>query len=451
MKKTLMQIVFLIEIIAICVSIVWFVMTGSWSAFLAICTTTGTLIVTSLNWLPLPQKFSSLFRRTKNNQQQLPKGHIIAEFFEEYYKNAGLNIFQRAGIKYPVFYTSCPSEQEQNPNSILDENLIEEQISKNFVIDSKKHFVALEASGLKVRRGTTYVMEKVSISGPDSKIKIRSRLGMYEDMLRTCDVLREETEKVFEKKTWSYANYETLKSKLKLRNKYSQFVANPYLDGKGRSATLGILTLIVFRDEDIEEHKTPTAYRAVLVRRSKLCATYPGYYHVAPSFVFQPSVGFYKEEYDVVLNIYREYMEELFGLPEAESNPGIMYSKWIYHQDEVKDLKSLIDSSDESIKANLYLTGYAMSALDLRPQICTLLIIHDPGWLRRQKFKYNWEWETPKEQLSQGINVLKPIDITQSESEISKILNSIDLIPEAAVAFWLGVDRAKKEIKHLTY
>jgi len=144
-------------------------------------------------------------------------------------------------------------------------------------------------------------------------------------------------------------------------------------------------------------------------------------------------------------------MEELFGPPEAESNPGIMYSKWIYHIDEVKDLKSLIDSSDEGLKAKLYLTGYAMSALDLRPQICTLLIIHDPNWLRRQKFKYNWEWETPKEQLSQGSRVLKPIDIMQSENDISKILSTVDLVPEAAVAFWLGVDRAKSEMEHLSF
>lgn len=450
MKKILIPIVLLIEITATCASIVWFIIARDWSSFLAACTALSTLIVTLLNWFPPSQKFSLFPQKTNSNQQQLPKNHIIAEFFEEYYKNVGLHIFQRVGIKYPVFYTSCPPEQEENLNSILDENLTEEQISKNFVIDGEKYFVALETSGLKVHRGTTYVMEKVDISNADSKIKIHSRLGMYEDMLRTCDVLRNETDKIFKKKIWSYGNYEALKSKLKLRNKYSRFVANPFLDGKGRSATLGILTLIVYRDEDLEEHKLPTTYRAVLARRSKLCATYPGFYHVIPSFVFQPSVGFYKEEYDVVLNIYREYMEELFGLPEAESNPGIMYAKWIYHLDEVKDIRSLIDSSDENLKAKFYLTGYAMSAFDLRPQICTLLIIHDPNWLRRQKFRYNWEWETPKEQLNQGGRILKPIDIMQSENDISKILNNIDLVPEAAVVFWLGVDKAKKEIERLS-
>jgi len=286
MKKIFMPIVLLIEIIATCASVVWFIMARDWPAFLAICTAIITLIITMLDWLSSSQKFSLFPRRTKINQQQLPKNHIIAEFFEEYYKNVGLNIFQHAGIKYPVFYTTCPPEQEKNLNSILDENLIEEQISKNFVLDGEKHFVAVEASGLTVHRGTTYVMEKVDISNIDSKIKIHSRLGMYEDMLRTCDVLREEADKIFGKKTWSYRNYETLKGKLKLRNKYSQFVANPFLDGKGRSAALGILTLIVYRDEDIEEHKTPTTYRAVLARRSKLCATYPGYYHVVPHLYF---------------------------------------------------------------------------------------------------------------------------------------------------------------------
>jgi hypothetical protein len=39
----------------------------------------------------------------------------------------------------------------------------------------------------------------------------------------------------------------------------------------------------------------------------------------------------------------------------------------------------------------------------------------------------------------------------QSENDISKILNTVDLVPEAAVAFWLGVDRAKSEMEHLSF
>ena len=111
MKKILMPIVLLIEIIATCASIVWFIKAGDWSSFLAICTAIITLIVTVADGFSPTQKFSLFPQKTKTNQQQLPKSHIIAEFFEEYYKSAGLTIFQRLGIKYPVFYAPCPPEQ----------------------------------------------------------------------------------------------------------------------------------------------------------------------------------------------------------------------------------------------------------------------------------------------------------------------------------------------------
>jgi hypothetical protein len=231
-------------------------------------------------------------------------------------------------------------------------------------------------------------------------------------------------------------------------------VADPLVDASGRCAALGILTLVVYADESVRNGTVSPTYKALLVQRSEYCATYPGYYHVVPSGVLQPFTANYVVEFDVVRSVYREYAEELFGSEEAQRNVGVVSPDWIYGLKVVQDLESLLRTPKGGRGAQLLLTGYATSAVDLRPQICTLLLITDPQWCRNPGFKFNWEWASFSQQMEQvsqddkatSTRILTPVDINQPETAIMSALSEVDVVPEAFAAFWLGVDKAKRII-----
>lgn len=107
-----------------------------------------------------------------------------------------------------------------------------------------------------------------------------------------------------------------------------------HLDGAGRTAAIGIATLLALR--------MPRGYDPVLGRIApKAMPHRAGQRHVVPSGMFAPP-------YSVTANVANELKEEL-GL----------------------DLSA----------GRLYLSGAAVNLLNLRPEICTVFVMDDPGTL----------------------------------------------------------------------
>lgn len=105
-----------------------------------------------------------------------------------------------------------------------------------------------------------------------------------------------------------------------------------HLEGSGRTAAIGIATLLALR--------RPPGYDLVLGRLApKAMAHRAGQRHVAPAGMFAPP-------YSVTANVAVELREEL-GL----------------------DLSA----------GRLYLSGAAVNLLNLRPEICTVFVMDDPG------------------------------------------------------------------------
>lgn len=106
------------------------------------------------------------------------------------------------------------------------------------------------------------------------------------------------------------------------------------LRGAGRTAAIGISTLLALR--------TAHGYELVLARVGpKAMPHRAGQWHVAPSGMFAPP-------YSVIENVARELREETGLRLEA---------------------------------GRLYLSGVAVNLLNLRPEICTLFTVDDPGRL----------------------------------------------------------------------
>src|SRR5207253_2781531 len=93
--------------------------------------------------------------------------------------------------------------------------------------------------------------------------------------------------------------------------------------------------------------------------------------------------------------------------------------------------------------AQLFLTGYACNLLNLRPEICSLLIIHDPKWHLSDKIRTNWEFLSQVEaHETRRESVYFTVDVSRQDDIIANQLKQIPgtFVPPGAAAFWLGVD-----------
>ncbi|MGC8831132.1 MAG: hypothetical protein ACP5PQ_00915 [Thermoproteota archaeon] len=89
--------------------------------------------------------------------------------------------------------------------------------------------------------------------------------------------------------------------------------------------------------------------------------------------------GDYGKEYSIWQHqVEREYLEEVFEYKELKTPPITTTYMWYKDKPELKYLQSLIEEK----KAGFYLTGVAVNLLNLRPEICTLLLINTSDWIK---------------------------------------------------------------------
>jgi hypothetical protein len=152
---------------------------------------------------------------------------------------------------------------------------------------------------------------------------------------------------------------------------------------KRRHAGLAISTVIATRTMDGD-------YLMHVRRRSQKTAVHSGLLHVLPAGMFQADIA-PELERDIEFAVVREYGEELFGneFDSNRDNPHYIRHEW----KEVSSIDRLIENGD----ADLIHTGILLNRLNLRPEICCVLMIHQPGWFELQPVAVNWEYVKRKD------------------------------------------------------
>lgn len=345
----------------------------------------------------------------------------VVEFLEFYYDLPAIRIDQQA---YPVTIVKKGDEYE-TLDGILGK--LNTNTRVDFVSPDPQYRNILLKLSRTLYDGRTYVMDEF-VDG-----KMNCSLGYYYDALTTCDALEFELLRKVDIDHIKVRDFPKLAKSLKHRNSYKTVVHNPSVNGRGRSAAIGLSTLIVF--------KLGNDYRCLVRMRAKETATHQELLHVLPSAMFQPEYGYIDEEYSVQHNNFREYLEEVFGKKELEHPSGALTYNYFYSAPELQVLRQLL--SDK--RAELILTGYTMNLLNLRPEICSLLLIHDPEWCK-QDFGANWEFMKFGDIYEHRQDVLPPIEISRSNRDIVNQIQSMSLafVPPGAAAFWLGIEKARQ-------
>jgi hypothetical protein len=92
------------------------------------------------------------------------------------------------------------------------------------------------------------------------------------------------------------------------------------------------------------------------------------------------SVGSRAGAFSVFATAAREFVEELSGVEELETGDGRVDPQAIYRR---REAPLLIDMLEHGTAALLY-TGVGVNLLALRHEICTVLVLDDPGWYERE-------------------------------------------------------------------
>jgi hypothetical protein len=330
--------------------------------------------------------------------------------------------YQQQGITHPLLWFPAHPDQRADVDSVLGRLYVANgrgglSTAPQFPVYDHGYLNTIRNSGRNVFNGVTFSLKTLKTN----PLKIDGQLGYYFDMLATCAAFERELRD---------AAAETY-IRLPARSRYHREVQplSALRSGRGRSAAIGGACLLVFKQQG--------RYQAVLGRRSARAATDPGFFHLLPAFIFQPLSATVQEgEWSIRRHIYREFLEELFGMPEVSAPERLDY---FAEHPALVDLEQMLATG----QAGLYLTGISLNLLTLRPEISALLLIHDENWYARvtapaSPFRLDVEAET-----QQGLTL---VPIESDAALLAALPPAVHTImpPQATAALWEGVALARQ-------
>jgi hypothetical protein len=323
--------------------------------------------------------------------------------------------FERNGVTYPVV-VDYPDEDTANaPDKLLGKYRTDMMGPADFAFYDYAYLHTLQNRHHHLYNGVTFILDQIK----RKPLRLNVRLGRYYDMLATCGALQNELEAA------AIHRFMRLPGRTQLHRRLDP--QESLLRGQARSAAVGIAVLVVFYDGE--------TYKAIIAQRGTGNATDSGRYHVMPAFIFQPRTQDVEEyEWSIEHHIWREYLEELFGLPEDSDD-------WQNHP-AYTDIQARLKAGT----ASLHLTGMVTNVMTLRPEICTLLLIRDADWYERITDPQSDIYLNAHAEAHEG--QVQLINILTNALMASSLPADIHLrmAPQGAVALWLGSDLARQLI-----
>lgn len=329
-------------------------------------------------------------------------------------------LLEAAGHVYPVAIFPSPDNLATRPDAILATPLDRTVQPDGDLLPGSAHYrAAAHRLGSRTVDLPCYTMRRLT-SGPG--LRTEAALGSYHRALDTCDELAWELAVQAERLgDDAFGDLEALDAALAGRSQLHAAVPDPVLDGRRRSAALGVSVLLAYRDGD-------QVRLAIQQRSPHTLAAHMGLHHVAPSFMFQPTGPDAAADFSVLRGVHREYLEELFDRPEPAS------------LDDDPCLDHLLDLQARGL-VHVRLTGVAVDLLNLRPEVCLLVFIDTSEWVRHhtgladraQRFALCDEW-AQREAVPPSLAYQRHDDRLLPAAGLCPTC----FVPPGAAALWLG-------------
>ena len=346
---------------------------------------------------------------------------VVTEYLLDLYQ---CRPFTRRSIEHPVTVYYPDEEQTSDVDSVLDPSLPRPEV-RDFAAYDHEFLHELKRTKSGLYNGSTFTMQHLS----QRPLRLRGAVGRYFDMLATTAALDRELRSAAVE-GWIRASS---------RAAYHREVEprRALRCGLKRSATIGICTLIVFNDQG--------TYRALLARRSSKTAFEERMYQVLPTMTFQPTTPEFTnaQEWSIRHQVLREVLEELFDAPER---PGARERDYFYRHPALVYLQELLQAG----QAQLDLTGVVINLLTLRPEVATLLLVHDPRWYERiTAADSDMPLRLADEFERDSLMSVPMMDDTELLDRFRPDELHLMMPVHVTAVLWLGIDRARSEIRRV--
>ncbi|MSU61059.1 MAG: hypothetical protein EXS31_01480 [Pedosphaera sp.] len=302
--------------------------------------------------------------------------------------------------------------------------------------------------------GATYDMDSIvqTKRGP----KLSCKMGRYFLSVSTSDTLEDELVTALSSNPDSPVTLEQLSHRKWLHDRIAGH--DPVCAGACRSSAVGLTALTVFLDQN--KH-----YCCFVHARSRAVQTYHDLFHVIPSGMFQPQYlpAEPQREFSIKHVFLREFYEELYDAKDVERDGGYPNPEHFYEKRPVKRILEMLNSDNPRFGARLYFTGLGVNLMNLRADICALLLIRDQNWFEHEgrqdeaPLKFNFEYwradgakSVPASPDSLGTDKITRLCPLNDQLEIieshRKHLHSSTTVSMAAAAIQLGLKVARRAI-----
>lgn len=293
----------------------------------------------------------------------------VYEFLAELYYDVDVLIGPNG--PFPMGIIDIPLNAKEQPEDILGRIVTKE---KQYAVLEPKIIAAIKRRGSTIWNGTTFSLDELVLNYNNEATEIKAHLGSYYDMVSSADYL--EYECIAAMETSALVGLDQLSARSRCITKYNSPL-DCLLHGGGVDAVIAISTLVVYLHED--------QYWLLCDVRSKMVAEYGDLYHVIPSFIFQPVTNTSKHnlkvEWSIKHNIFREYLEELFNVPEVKRAGRPVAPDFFYGHPNLRLLQEYLRTGSAQLRG----VAFAFNLLTHRPEILTLLLIQDESWFDQQK------------------------------------------------------------------
>lgn len=355
---------------------------------------------------------------------------ILLQFYKE------KNMLKYGSLTYPVvFYRN-----NFNDKSIefLEKKMIFIDIGNKISYEKNfeyRHHASTVTRSLNFPSKVTFALSEIK-----EDLSIEYYASDYFSGIDTSEVLKWELSKTIDEASRKNLENESqiinfVLENLPYRRKIEQETSGNLLSGQGRIATLGVSMLFVYKDKD-EKY-----YYTIGMRSAQGVAVQPGFYHIAPAGMFQTEAnltmlvdkGELVEETSPKKRILCEFLEEIYGLEEYKEPKKTLaeMQENIY----IQEVEKLIEKGE----ANFLFSGIAFDLINLRPELCFVLLVRNYSQILVENIAGNDEYVNKRV-------LKKPITHLEQTGDLPEYLKPEVVVAAGAAAIFEGY-KLIKELK----
>lgn len=358
--------------------------------------------------------FKKLRKKIQTKFNKIINSKEYKEFKYNYLKNYyGEYLFTKDPLndnkKIPAFIIEYEKLKENEPVDSINyyDNLANDKSKMSHIFNLKHHknyknkiihkeYNIIIGDKIKFPNRPGFMLKEIETK-KDKMIGFTSYIGTYAENVYSSHILEYEIYKLYCKLKKKSFKKQLLKSKVRnkiynISNKdiknnstksLKKITKNILLSGKGRKSLLSTQMIVLMKNTDNE-------YDIKIIQRSSNVAIAPGFYQLIPSGGFELEDNIKeinKEDYSIGCAIFKEYLEELFGIDEFKNNTQYSLNKSLMETDCIKEIEIMLKNGDAYFK----FLGLIFNFTNLRYELSFALVINDENYIKNHKFLGNGE------------------------------------------------------------